>query len=301
MNASAIIPTANRSEVLHRTLGSVLEQSSVPGEIIIIDASADDSTKTVCDQFPEVTYLKATERGAAQQRVQGVAEATLPNILFLDDDIILEPDCLALLEAALLSSEKIGGAVATITNQQYHPPGRLTRPILRLIEGKAQHYAGKRVAGIMPQHPWDNDELPDIVPIEWLSSTCTLYRREALPDELFPKKFFGASTGEDLALSLEVARSWELVNARTARIFHDSQGGDHKRSQTVLAKMEFVNRHHIMTQILGLKSPRAHFNLILAQAFTLAGTLRQEGGVRAFPARLWGKLLGLATTTFTRA
>lgn len=301
MNASAIIPTANRPEVLKRTLESISQQDAIPREIIIIDASADNSTRAVCEEFPTVSYLAATERGAAQQRVQGVAKSTQPNILFIDDDVILEPECLARLQAALTSSPKIGGVGSMITNQQYSPPGRLTRFILRLIDGPAKHFAGRKIAGILPQLPWDNDELPEIVPVEWLNTTCTLYRREALPEDLFPKIFFGAATGEDLALSLKVARSWDLVNARTARIFHDSQGGDHKRSQSVLAKMELVNRHHIMTQILGLRSPRAYFNLVLAQAFTLAGSLRQPGGVRAFPARAWGKLLGFGKITTTRS
>ena len=301
MNASAIIPTAGRPEVLDRTLTSVLNQGSIPREIIVIDASADESVHTVCERFSgDVSYLRATERGAAQQRVEGVSHATAPNILFMDDDIILEPDCLARLEAALNSSDRIGGVGSMITNQQYSPPGRLSRIILRTIEGPATHFAGMKVAGVLPQLPWDNDKFPEIVPVEWLNTTCTLYRREALPDELFPEHFFGAATGEDLALSLKVARSWDLVNARTARIFHDSQGGDHKRSEVRLSKMEFVNRHHIMTQILGLRSARAHFNLLLAQAFTLAGSVRQRGGLRAFPARLWGKLLGVGKIATTR-
>ena len=293
MNASAIIPTAGRPEVLRRTFESIFAQSAVPEEIIIIDASPDDATRLVCEQFPSTTYLKATQRGAAQQRVEGLARSARPNILFLDDDIILEPHCLARLEQGLASSPRIGGVGAMITNQQYAPPGKLTRTLLHLIEGPAPDFAGRKIAGILPQLPWDREDLPEIVPVEWLNTTCTLYRRSALPDELFPQHFFGAATGEDLALSLMVARSWELVNARTARIFHDSQGGEHKRSQAELAKMELVNRHHIMTQILGLRSPLAQSKLLLAQAFTLAGSLRQPGGLRAFPARLWGKLLGL--------
>ena len=293
MNASAIIPTAGRAEVLRRTFESIFAQSAVPEEIIVIDASRDDSTRSVCEQFPCITYLRANRRGAAPQRVQGIARSTRPKVLFLDDDIILEPDCLARLERALTSSPKIGGAGAMITNQQYAPPGKLTRALLHLIDGPAPDFAGRKIAGILPQLPWDRDDLPEIVPVEWLNTTCTLYHRSALPDELFPEHFFGASSGEDLALSLKVARSWELVNARTARIFHDSQGGEHKHSQSLLAKMELVNRHHIMTQILGLRSPLAQSKLLLAQAFTLAGSLRQPGGLRAFPARLWGKLLGL--------
>jgi GT2 family glycosyltransferase len=301
MNASAIIPTANRPGVLKRTLDSIAEQSSPPAEIIVIDASSDDATRMICEQSPSVVYLQATERGAAQQRVQGIARATAGNILFLDDDIILEPECLARLEAALESSPQIGGVGATITNQQYSPPGKLTRLVLRLIDGPAEHFAGRKIAGILPQLPWDNDELPEIVPVEWINLGCTLYRREAFPDEPFPQKFFGASTAEDLALSLKVARSWQLVNARTARIYHDSQGGSHKRSQSTLAKMELVNRHHIMTQILGLRSPRSYFNLLLAQTFTLAGSVRQPGGLRALPARFWGKLLGLGHIATTRS
>ena len=214
MNVSAIIPTAGRPEVLRRTFESVFAQSVVPEEIVIIDASPDASTRLVCEQFPGITYLKATQKGAAQQRVQGVARSARPNILFLDDDIILEPHCLARLERALTSSPKIGGAGAMITNQQYAPPGKLTRALLQLIDRSAPDFAGRKIAGILPQLPWDREDLPEVVPVEWLNTTCTLYRRIALPDELFPERFFGASSGEDLALSLNVVQELILNPAR---------------------------------------------------------------------------------------
>lgn len=59
---------------------------------------------------------------------------------------------------------------------------------------------------------------------------------------------------EDVTLSLTVGKQWKLANARTARIFHDSQPGDHKSSPDVLASMSLVNRYYVMTEILGRRS-----------------------------------------------
>jgi len=55
-----------------------------------------------------------------------------------------------------------------------------------------------------------------------------MYRREAIPSPPFPEHFSGYSMMEDLTLSLVVGRKWKLANARTARIYHDSQPGTHK-------------------------------------------------------------------------
>jgi hypothetical protein len=126
--------------------------------------------------------------------------------------------------------------------------------------------------------PEDRDDLPEVVPVEWLNTTCTLYRREALPDPPFPPQFHGYSLMEDLALSLTVGKRWPLANARTARIFHDSQPGTHKSDPAVLAEMQLVNRHYVMTKILGRNRVADYLKLILFELFSIASSLQSRSG-----------------------
>jgi hypothetical protein len=48
---------------------------------------------------------------------------------------------------------------------------------------------------------------------------------------------------ENLALSLTVGKRWKLANARTVRIYYNSQPGTQKSAPRVLAEMQLVNRY----------------------------------------------------------
>jgi glycosyltransferase involved in cell wall biosynthesis len=298
---SAIVPTGGRPDILFRTLMSLRTQRVSPAELIVVDASDDDQTQEVLKVFARqedlstrIIWETAKTRGAAVQRNQGVARATQPVIWFFDDDILFEPECVARLWAALQSDAGLGGVNAMITNQRYQPPGRISRFVFRLMAGQQKvSYAGQVLGPAVNLLPEDGDDLPEVVPVQWLNTTCTMYRREALPGPPFPSKFSGYSLMEDLALSLTVGRHWKLANARTARIYHDSRSGEYKRDVAAVSKMELVNRHHVMTEVMGRRSPRDYARLALWQSFQLAiCALQERGGVR-FWQELRGKVLGI--------
>lgn len=181
-----------------------------------------------------------------------------------------------------------------IVNQRYQRPAVISRLLYRLLDDRHLHksYAGRVLGPGMNLLPEDRADLPEVVPVEWLNTTCTLYRREALPDPPFPPHFTGYSLCEDLALSVRVAqRGWQLANARTARIFHDSQPGDHKDNRARLAQMELVNRHFIMTEVLGRKRMTDYLKLALLELFGVAASARFSP--RTLPDLLRGKSAGL--------
>lgn len=296
---SAIIPTRNRSQVFARTLKSLSQQSIQPIEMIVIDGSSDNNTQSLCNSEiaglkTKVKYFRATEIGAATQRNQAMKYASQSTIWLMDDDILLEHECLPRLWNALQSDASIGGANAMITNQRYLPPGRISRLLFQFLHGQAEAtYAGKCIGSALNLLPEDDPNLPEVVPVEWLNTTCTLYRKEALPEPLFPKNFTGYSLMEDVALSLTVGKNWKLVNARTARIFHDSQPGDHKNNAGTLAKMELVNRHFVMTKILERKQFSDYFKFVILELFGIIAILRSSRGISSLPSILVGKLKGV--------
>ncbi|WYL97674.2 MAG: glycosyltransferase [Gloeotrichia echinulata IR180] len=296
LSISALLPTRNRSAPLARTLQSLAQQSVQPTEMIVIDGSTDDSTQTLCQSVipglaTQIKYYRATEIGAATQRNQAMVYASQKVIWLMDDDILLEPECLDKLWTALQSDANLGGVNAMITNQRYLPPGRISRYLFCFLHGRSEKsYAGKCIGPGLNLLPEDDPNLPEIVPVEWLNTTCTLYRREALPQPLFSANFTGYSLMEDVTLSLIVGKKWKLANARTARIFHDSQPGDHKNNQGVLAKMDLVNRHYVMTQILQRYSLEDYVKLVVLQLFGLIASLTSSKGWVSLPLVLNGKL-----------
>ena len=306
---SAVIPTKDRAAALARTLESLAAQNVCPAELIVVDASAGDDTAKIiaaagAKLAPDckVTWLAAGTPGAAAQRIQGVAAAVQPFVWFFDDDVFFKPFCAARLWAAIAADAGLGGVNAMIVNQKYHPPGRLSRTMFRLMRGRAEaSYAGMVLGPAVNLLPEDREDLPTVVPVEWLNTTCTIYRREALPDPVFDSVFTGYSLMEDLSLSLRVGAKWRLANARTARIFHDSQPAPHKADPAVLAEMELVNRLYVMTRVLGRDEWSDYARMFAWESFGLLTSLASSGGRRALPARLRGKLRGLAGPRGTKA
>lgn len=264
---TAIIPTRNRGAVLGRTLESLAAQSLQPARVVVVDASDNNESENICNAAAtragnfasaafEMVWRKAIVRGAAAQRNQAMDDITGDSVLFMDDDVLFEGRCLERLWGALQSDTKIGAASPMITNEAFARPGLAWGLLLRWLAGRRlDSYAGRCVGPAAIQMPADDPTLPEIVSIDWMPTACALFRREALPSPLFDPFFTGYSYMEDAALSIRVGTDWKLVNARTARLFHDSQPGDHKADMTALARMEMINRHYVMTTLLGRNKP----------------------------------------------
>src|SRR2546423_733577 len=307
---SAVIPTRDRRATLARVFQSVAAQSAQPSEIIIVDASVSDETEQLCRQkIPglesRLVYHHAEIAGAIEQRNQAMSYATQDSILFMDDDIVLEPECVARLWKALNGDSSLGGVNAMITNQRYFTPGTVSRTLFRILHGRReQTYAGKCIGPACNLLPEDRDDLPEVVEVEWLNTTCTLYRRQAMPNPPFISEQVGKSLRlpsfpmEDLALSLRVRKKWRLANARTARIFHDSQPGVHKANPAVLSRLELLNRHYLMTRILERHRLGDYLKLALFQTFGVTSPLTKIAAWRSLPPVLLGRAAAIRDIVF---
>ena len=293
---SLVIATRNRAPALRQTLESIATQSAQPVEVIVVDSSDNSDTRDLCSHVEirglqsTLTWQRAQTRGAAAQRNEGIRLCSQPAIGFIDDDILFEPECLALLWGALQSDAKLGGVNAMIVNQRYYPPGLASRLMFSIMAGRIESsYAGRVLGPAVNLWPEDDTALPELVPVEWLNLGCTIYRREALPDPPFPAHFTDYSMMEDVSLSLTVGKRWKLANARTARIYHDSQPGSHKSDPAVISEMLLVNRYYVMTEVLGRSRVQDHIKLVLWTVFSDLSLLRSLQGWRALPARLRGE------------
>jgi len=301
---SIIIPTLGRAERLHRTLASLLAQDVRPVEIILVDASPVPVTAAGLAPLlaglapaPRIICLRPTERGAAVQRNQGFAAATQPFILFADDDIDLEPGCIAALWQALQDDSGLGGCGVVITNQHYSPPGRALRRVFHLLGCPATGSLAGRCCGpalnFLPA--LEPAAMPVGQAVDWMNLCCTLYRREALPRPPLLPYFHGYSLMEDAALALAVGRHWRLSVPVTARLYHDSHPGSYKDRAFTREKMELMNRWFVMRNVMGRDSLGWDLRQLAYQFLMLALLLRTAAGWRRLPAAAAGKVAGLAT------
>lgn len=87
MTISLIIPTFNRQATLKRALDSVLQQSLLPDEIIVIDdGSTDASAAMINTEFPQVQNIYQENQGVSAARNKGIRQAKGEWIALLDSD-----------------------------------------------------------------------------------------------------------------------------------------------------------------------------------------------------------------------
>src|SRR5215831_1948236 len=119
---SVIIPTKNRTNDLQETLEGLVSQTRRPDEIVIVDQSATPSVDPA-NYSIAINYIHAPHvSGAAVARNVAMDRAAGDIWLFLDDDVILEPDYVEQILKAY--SPAIAGVSGIITNYSVPPLSR---------------------------------------------------------------------------------------------------------------------------------------------------------------------------------
>ena len=106
---SVIIPAYNTGEYVADAINSVIRQTLLNTEIIVVDDGSTDNTigmiKNIDD--PRIRLIEADHQGASAARNRGLNEATGEYIQFLDSDDILSPDKIEMqLEVLLRANDK---------------------------------------------------------------------------------------------------------------------------------------------------------------------------------------------------
>ena len=84
---SVIIPSFNRSHTLMRAIDSVLQQTSMPEEIWVIDdGSTDDTPHMLAANYPRVNVIRQENAGVSAARNTGIKQSQSPWVAFLDSD-----------------------------------------------------------------------------------------------------------------------------------------------------------------------------------------------------------------------
>lgn len=93
---SVVIPTYNRADILKLCLERLLAQKGVDFEVIVVDdGSTDDTEKMMGEaQGDIVRYIRQTHFQQGVARNRGVAEAKGDIIVFIGDDILVQPEFL---------------------------------------------------------------------------------------------------------------------------------------------------------------------------------------------------------------
>jgi glycosyltransferase involved in cell wall biosynthesis len=96
MKISVVIPLFNKKDTIRKTLESVLNQTSLPEEVIVVNDGSTDGSEIVVEslKLPFVRLINQVNAGVSFARNKGIEEAMGDWIAFLDADDLWFPEYL---------------------------------------------------------------------------------------------------------------------------------------------------------------------------------------------------------------
>ncbi len=214
-DVSIIISTLNRRKELEQLLTSVLRQSVLPKEIIIVDDSDNSKTQDLANRMNGIFSSKRVAlryvpnticKSLAAARNVGVNQAGGAMILFLDDDMILESDFVEeLLKVYKIYPNAIGvsGNVWCSTSmQKENTLTKLMNSILRIF--CLSHYERDKFTVLPSGQGAVPMPLTGIIRCQRLSGANMMYKRFIFDHFKFDEKLIGWSWLEDVDFSFRV-------------------------------------------------------------------------------------------------
>lgn len=124
LSVSIVIPTRHRSDDLGRAVESVIRQSRLPNELIIVDQSIDSTSKNrVVDLHVQsgsgtgLVYIHDSSiAGLVPAKEAGVSRSKGDIIIFLEDDIILREHYIRHLLEGFVQNPEMLGCCGVVTN-----------------------------------------------------------------------------------------------------------------------------------------------------------------------------------------
>ncbi len=137
-SVAAVIGNYNGAPFLEDGVESLRAQDPAPSEIVVVDGASADSGVEVAERLG-IRVIRRPNLGLGHLYNVGVAATTAPYVFLANNDIALEPNCLALLGRALDADESVFAAdarqldwngVRTIHARTTLTRGRMTREYL---------------------------------------------------------------------------------------------------------------------------------------------------------------------------
>ena len=219
LRLSLIICTKDREASLRQTLATVFQQTQLPDEILIVDDGAlerDQIVGLVAQHHIPCHYLRKATPGLAASRNLGIQQAQGDLILFLDDDVVLDPGYIAAILALFQTDPngQIGGATGTL--QIDYAAGVQTFLRFFGLDGTTPGAILPSGAGVLVRE----GALKRPATVQWLSGCNMAYRRQVFADFQFDQGLGSYGWGEDRDFSYRVGQRYGLMATPAARLVH---------------------------------------------------------------------------------
>lgn len=251
MKCSLVIPTYKRQESLGRVLESIMENTRLPDEVLIIDDhmledafvarwAARFRVENISFTYHQKDHTRE-RRGLSESKNKGAQRASHEIVLYLDDDVLLNREYFSeIMKVWEESSDErlfmVGGRITN--NRQAYP-----------LESLYQQFFG-----LSGEYHWDINEvgfqvwdesLRECVRVHYIHGGVSSYRREVLLD--IPFKVFrgGRTSNEDVEHALHSKKRgyYGIYNPQAMLTHHHDPSG--RERPYLEGKKDSQNRREI--------------------------------------------------------
>jgi len=209
---SVVIPTRNRKVLAAQCVKSLLAQSVIPDEILVIDNASSDGTASFLNaEFSKkISVICEGREGVAAARNRGIEYARGDILAFIDDDSTARPDWLASIRDCLEKTGAAGAGGPALPLWERLPPTYISRSRKAMSYMSAFDPGGsrRRLTG----------------PREFLIGTNCAFRKEVfLAGHRFHRIYSGGrrfNVGEDYEFSRRVALNYPVFYDPGIVVFH---------------------------------------------------------------------------------
>ena len=252
MIVSVVIPTYNRMNDLDECLDSVIVQTILPKEIIIVDDSDNDEIKNLIknreSEFKEkdilLRYIRnVRERSLTIARNVGVENATGDIILFLDSDVVLDKNYIKEILKVYKGKPDAFGVQGLIQNLKKEKKfidkliGIYNRLFYIQLDKKNKFRLLPSLGVSFPSF------VDEVINCEWLSGANNSYGKEILEQFKFDENLKKYSDGEDIDLSYRIFKKYpgSLFMTPHAKLIHkgSQEGRNPKRELVYMEEIYF--------------------------------------------------------------
>ncbi|MBE2318740.1 glycosyltransferase family 2 protein [Solirubrobacter sp. CPCC 204708] len=266
MRQSIVIVTKDRPALLADTLASLAGCAPQSAEVLVVDASDGEATRDVVGAAAAahpalgLRYLRSAP-GLCRQRNRGLDEAQGEIVVYLDDDVLLEPDALE----QLLKPFEDPGVVGTT--------GKLVEPSSRRFSFKHSRLRcwlpGAGAQGTMtrsgyPNRVWSVDEWHTVETMSgcFMAARMDDARATRFDERLEAPNGYAFLDDEDFAYRL--AQRGRLIYTPEARLVHRATGLRTSRAREFNRRL-VIRRHYTLEKSFSdRRGAHAHWWLMMA-------------------------------------
>lgn len=252
LSASVIICTKDREKDLLECIDSLIAQTLLPEELVIVDAGKENGIKGKLEEKVKTTPIKlkyiCTEPGLTRQRNIGVKNSKGDIIFFFDDDVILDKEYITSILKIYSSheDEHLGGVGGRIVNAC--PPPVYWRLFNRI-------FFLDRHGALLPAHTLHFDKIRFV---RALSGCNMSYRRDVFQKFDFDEHIPGYGLMEDVDFSFRASQEYRLALTPNARLEH-KQSPVSRDKISKLVQMRNYNSFYLFVK----NCPKTPLNLLL--------------------------------------